>query len=93
MPELPTIAEQGVPGFEAVSWYALMAPAGTPADIVDKLAAETARILARPDIRDKLAAQGMDVGGGATPKQLAATIRSETARWTEVVRKQNIKVD
>ena len=93
MPELPTIAEQGVPGFEAVSWYALMAPAGTPADIVDKLAAETARILARPDIRDKLAAQGMDAGGGGTPKQLAATIRSETARWTEVVRKQNIKVD
>ena len=90
LPDLPTIAEQGVPGFEAVSWYALMVPAGTPADTVDKLAAECARILARPDIKDKLAAQGMDAGGG-TAQQLAATIRSESARWSEVVRKQNIK--
>ena len=90
MPELPTIAEQGVPKFEAVSWYALMAPAGTPADIVDKLSAESTRVLARPDIKEKLAAQGMDAGGGA-PQQLAATVQAETVRWAEVIRKQNIK--
>jgi tripartite-type tricarboxylate transporter receptor subunit TctC len=90
LPELPTIAEQGVAKFEAVSWYALMVPAGTPADIVDKLAAATTRLLALADTRAKLAAQGMDAGGG-TAQELAATIRSETARWSEVVRKQNIK--
>ena len=90
LPDLPTIAEQGVAKFEAVSWYALMVPAGTPAEIVDKLSAATMRFLALPDTRAKLAAQGMDAAGGS-PQDLAATIRSETARWSEVVRKQNIK--
>jgi len=90
LPDLPTIAEQGVARFEAVSWYALMVPAATPADIVDKLSAATTRFLALPDTRAKLAAQGMDAGGGSA-QELAATIRAETARWSEVVRKQNIK--
>jgi tripartite-type tricarboxylate transporter receptor subunit TctC len=90
LPDLATIAEQGVAKFEAVSWYALMVPAGTPAEIVDKLSAATMRFLALPDTRAKLAAQGMDAAGGS-PQDLAATIRSETARWSEVVRKQNIK--
>jgi tripartite-type tricarboxylate transporter receptor subunit TctC len=92
LPELPTIAEQGIAKFEAVSWYALMVPAGTPADVIDKLAAATVHFLALPDTRAKLAAQGMDVGGG-TAQELAATVRSESARWSEVVRKQNIKVE
>ena len=90
LPDLPTIAEQGVAKFEAVSWYALMVPAGTPSDVVDRLSAATVRFLASPETRAKLAAQGMDPGGG-TPQDLAATIRSESARWSEVVRKQNIK--
>ena len=90
LPDLPTIAEQGVARFEAVSWYALMVPAATPADVVDKLSAATTRFLALPDTRAKLAAQGMDAGGGSA-QDLAATIRAETARWSEVVRKQNIK--
>jgi tripartite-type tricarboxylate transporter receptor subunit TctC len=90
LPELPTIAEQGVPKFEAVSWYALMVPAGTPAAVIDKLSAATVRFLALPDTRAKLAAQGMDPGGGS-PEELAATVRAESARWSEVVRKQNIK--
>ena len=90
LPDLPTIAEQGVARFEAVSWYALMVPAGTPADVVDKLSGATTRFLALPDTRAKLAAQGMDAGGGS-PQELAATIRAETARWSEVVRKQNVK--
>lgn len=90
LPELPTVAEQGVARFEAVSWYALMVPAGTPADVIDKLQAATARFLALPDTRAKLAAQGMDAGGGSA-QELAATIRSESARWSEVVKKQNIK--
>jgi tripartite-type tricarboxylate transporter receptor subunit TctC len=92
MPELPTIAEQGVPKFEAVSWYALMVPAGTPADIVDELNAATGHALARPEIRDKLSGLGMDAGGGPAA-QLAATIQSESVRWADVIRKQNIKVE
>jgi len=90
LPELPTIAEQGVAKFEAVSWYALMVPAGTPADVVDKLNVATTRFLALPETRARLAAQGMDAGGG-TALELEAMVRSESARWSEVVKKQNIK--
>ena len=73
-----------------MSWYALMVPAGTPADVIDKLGAATTRFLALPDTRAKLAAQGMDAGGGSA-QELAATVRAESARWSDVVRKQNIK--
>jgi tripartite-type tricarboxylate transporter receptor subunit TctC len=90
MPELPTIAEQGVPKFEAVSWYALMAPAGTPQDVIAKLNGVTTRTLAKADVKEKLTALGMDAAGGS-PEQLAATVQAETTRWTEVIRKQNIK--
>ncbi|WP_077000283.1 tripartite tricarboxylate transporter substrate binding protein [Variovorax sp. KK3] len=92
MPELPTIAEQGLPNFEAVSWYALMAPAGTPPAVVDRLNAEVARSLAKPAIREKFEAQGLEPGGGK-PQALAESIRIETARWGDVIRKQNIKPD
>jgi tripartite-type tricarboxylate transporter receptor subunit TctC len=90
LPELPTIAEQGLPKFEAVSWYALMAPAGTPAAIVDKLNAESARMLAKPAMKEKFSALGLEPGGGK-PQELAATIQAETARWSEVIRKRDIK--
>ena len=90
MPELPTIAEQGLPRFEAVSWYALMAPAGTPAPVIDRLNAESARSLAKPAIREKFAAQGLEPGGGK-PQDLATEIQAETVRWADVIRKQNIK--
>jgi tripartite-type tricarboxylate transporter receptor subunit TctC len=90
MPETPTIAEQGLPGFEAVSWYGLMVPAGTPRDVVDRLNAETTRLLARPEIKDKLAALGLDAAGGK-PQELAAAIQADTARWAAVIRQKNIK--
>jgi tripartite-type tricarboxylate transporter receptor subunit TctC len=90
MPELPTIAELGVPRFEALSWYALMVPAGTPAEVVERIQGIVAKLMAKPETRQQLATLGMDPGGGP-PSQLAATIASETARWTDVVKKQNIK--
>ena len=90
MPETPTIAEQGLPGFEAVSWYALMVPAGTPRDVIDRLNAETTRLLARPEVKDKLAALGLDAAGGK-PQELAASIQADTARWAAVIRQKNIK--
>jgi tripartite-type tricarboxylate transporter receptor subunit TctC len=92
LPDVPTIAEQGVPEFEAVSWYALMVPAGTPREIVDKLNTETARLLAKPQLKERLAALGMDAGGGK-PQELAAAIQRETARWSDVIRKRNIKAE
>ncbi|WPH14283.1 Bug family tripartite tricarboxylate transporter substrate binding protein [Variovorax paradoxus] len=90
MPELPTVAEQGLPGFEAISWYALMAPAGTPKAVVDRLNAETARVLAKPEMKEKFAGLGLEPGTGK-PQDIAANIQSESARWAAVIRKRNIK--
>ena len=90
LPAVPTIAEQGMPRFEAVSWYALMAPAGTPEEIINRLNVETARLFARAEVRDRLGAQGMELAVGR-PAELAATIQLETARWSEVIRTRNIK--
>jgi tripartite-type tricarboxylate transporter receptor subunit TctC len=92
MPELATIAEQGFPGFEALSWYALMVPAGTPQEIVSRLHQETARILKLAEVREKLAGLGAEPVGNA-PEELAARIRSESARWADVIRRQGIKPD
>jgi tripartite-type tricarboxylate transporter receptor subunit TctC len=89
---LPTVAEQGLPGFEAVSWYALMAPAGTPAAIVDKIAADSARALAASDVRERL--QGLGATPvGSTPAELGAMLKREHAFWGEVVRKAGIKAE
>jgi tripartite-type tricarboxylate transporter receptor subunit TctC len=90
MPELPTIAEQGLPGFEAVSWYALMAPAATPKAVVDRLNAESARVLAKPEMKEKFAVLGLEPGSGK-PQDIVATIQTETARWADVIKKKNIK--
>lgn len=92
MPELPTIAEQGFPGFEATSWYALMVAAGTPQDVIGRLNAETVRILRLAELREKLSGLGAEAVGN-TPAELAATIQKESARWAEVIRKQGIKAE
>lgn len=90
MPDTPTIAEQGLPRFEAVSWYALMVPAGTPRAVIDKLNTETGKLFATPALKDKLAALGMEAATGK-PSDLAATIQADTLRWTDVIRQKNIK--
>jgi tripartite-type tricarboxylate transporter receptor subunit TctC len=92
LPDVPTIAESGLPGFEAVSWYALLAPTGTPKDVVAKLHVEIAKILQLQDIREKLSAQGVDPVGNA-PEQLTAMMRSESARYAEIVKRGNIKAE
>ena len=86
------MAEQGLPGFEAVSWYALMAPSGTPNDIVTKLQHEVTRIVQLPEIREKLAGLGAEPVGN-TSAELAAMIRSESARYAALVQKAGIKPD
>ncbi len=92
LPDVPTIAEAGdMPGFEAASWYALMAPAGTPQPIIAKLHDITAQAINSPEAKAALEAQGAEPIGG-TPAELAAVIAADTARWGKVIRDANIKV-
>jgi tripartite-type tricarboxylate transporter receptor subunit TctC len=91
-PDIPTLAEQGLPGFEAVSWFALFAPAGTPKPVVDRLQVEVKKILALPDIAAKLAEAGLDVVG-STSDELAAYQRAEIAKWARVVKDSGAKVE
>jgi tripartite-type tricarboxylate transporter receptor subunit TctC len=85
MPQVPTIAEAGVPGYEALVWIGLFAPKGTPPDVVDKLNAEIARLLALDDVRRLLAPTGMEPAPD-TPKQFAAYVKSEYDKWGKAVR-------
>jgi tripartite-type tricarboxylate transporter receptor subunit TctC len=89
-PDLPTMAESGYPGFEAVPWFGLMAPAGTPPAIVARLHRETVKILAAPDVRKKLNDLGLDVIAG-TPAELAALIEREIPQWAKVIKQAGIK--
>ena len=93
LPEVPTIASAAaLPGFEAVSWYALMAPAGTPRGVIAKIHGDVAKALQMPDVRERLAGMGAEPSG-ESPAELTARIKAEYDRWGEVVRKANIKAD
>jgi tripartite-type tricarboxylate transporter receptor subunit TctC len=92
MPELPTVAEAGVPGYESLSWSGLAAPAGTPREIVQRINRETATILASSDMRAKLAEQGAEAVGGP-PGQFADHIRAERDKWTRLIRERGISVN
>jgi tripartite-type tricarboxylate transporter receptor subunit TctC len=92
MPTVPTVAEQGYPGFAATTWLGLVGPAGMPADIVNRMNAETVKLLARPDVKDKLAFEGSEATPG-TPQQFAAHIRAEHAKWGALIREANIKIE
>ena len=91
-PEIPTIAEQGLPGFDAVSWFAMFAPAGTPKAIVDKLQVEVKKILQSSEVGRKLAEIGLEVVA-STPEELAAYQRAEIAKWAKVVKDSGAKVE
>ena len=93
LPGVPTIAAAApLPGFEAVSWYALMAPAGTPRDVITKIHSDIAKVLQLSDVRERLAGMGAEPSG-ESPAELGARIKAEYDRWGEVVRKANIKAD
>ena len=91
-PDIPTLAEQGLPGFDAVSWFALFAPAGTPKPVVDRLQLEVKKILASPDIARKLADVGLEPVGSSAD-ELAAYQRAEIAKWARVVKDSGAKVE
>jgi len=90
-PDLPTMAESGYPGFEAVPWFGLLAPAGTPQDIIDKVHAETVKVMAMPEIRKKFDELGLESVGN-TPAEFAAVIKKETPAWAKVIRDADIKL-
>ena len=91
LPDIPAIAET-LPGYEAIQWYGLLAPAGTPREIVNKVQAETARILVLPEVKARLAADGADAVGNR-PEEFAAYIRTEIAKWGKVVKAGGIKLE
>jgi tripartite-type tricarboxylate transporter receptor subunit TctC len=92
LPDLPTISEAGLTGYDSTSWNAIYVPAGTPKEIIDKLNREVRAILESPETRKFFAEQGAEAGGG-TPEQLAALTRAETAKWAKVVKESGAKVD
>ena len=92
-PDLPTVAEAGVAGYEFQAWFGVVAPAGTPASIVDKLNQELRRIIALPEVRDRLTSQGGMEVTGSSPEAFSALIRSEIERWGKQVRQTGARID
>ena len=92
LPDLPTIAESGYPGFEALAWNGVMVPAATPKPVIARLNAEMNAILKQPDVVEKMRASGFDLIGG-TPEDFGNLIKRETETWTPVIRKLGLKVD
>jgi tripartite-type tricarboxylate transporter receptor subunit TctC len=91
-PDIPTLAESGVPGYEVDSWFGILAPAGTPKEIVNQLNAEVVRILKIPQVRERLLEQGAEPVGD-TPEHFAEHIRKETVKWARVVKASGAKAD
>src|SRR5688572_26142952 len=90
LPDVPTVAESGIPGFDVTSWYGIVVRSGTPPAVVKKLHADMAEALALPDVKEKLAALGLDPLGNP-PEDFARMIAAESRKWSEIVRKADIK--
>jgi tripartite-type tricarboxylate transporter receptor subunit TctC len=90
LPELPTIAESGVPGYEVDSWYGVLAPAATPKPRVDRLSAAITQALAEPDVKERFAAQGLEPRG-TSPEEFAGYVKTDLVKWAKVVRAAGIK--
>ena len=91
-PDLPTLSESGFPGFDVTSWYGIVAPAGTPNDVITRLHNEMTKALNEPDVREKLAGLGAEPVGN-TPAEFAAMIKSETAKWSRIVKDAKITAE
>jgi len=92
MPELPTVAESGYPGFESTNWFGFFAPAGTPKDIMTRLHAASVKVLSTPELQERFAKHGAEVLAN-TPEEAAAMLKSDIAKWAEVAKKSGAKID
>ena len=92
LPNLPTISEAGVPGYEAIEWQGVVVPAGTPGPVVGRLHQAFAKVVTMPEMKERLAAMGSDAAG-STPDELAAFIRSELAGWAKVIKESGIRIE
>ena len=92
LPNVPTVSESGLPGFEAVTWFGFTVPSGTPRNIIDWLNVEIGKVLTMPDVKQKLALQGIDISGG-TPDQFGAYMQDEFAKWGRLVKESGATVD
>jgi tripartite-type tricarboxylate transporter receptor subunit TctC len=92
-PDIPTLAEGGLAGFELVAWQGVVAPAGTPRAIVDQLAAQIGKLATDPATRDKLTALALQPLAGSTPDSFAAYIRTEVERWADIVRNSGAELE
>jgi tripartite-type tricarboxylate transporter receptor subunit TctC len=92
LPEVPTVAEAGLPDFDVTTWYGLLAPAGTPRPIVARLNAEIVRVMNAPELKERLAAMAAEPRT-TTPEEFAAYIGEEIAKWGDVVRKAGLRAD
>ena len=92
LPDVPTVAEAGVPGYSALQWYGLLAPAGTPQPIVEKIAASIAEALRTPEVRERLAQDSAEPIG-STPAEFSGLVRSELVKWADIARAANIQAE
>jgi tripartite-type tricarboxylate transporter receptor subunit TctC len=92
LPNEPTIAEAGLPGFEVTSWHAMFAPAGTPTAIVQRVNAEVRKGLMQTDVAESLSPKGLDLSAG-TAQELAAQVKSTTVRWSRLIKEAGIRVE
>lgn len=92
LPEVPTVAESGIPGYSATGWYGLFAPAGTPRELVRRISTEAARAYTNPQAKERLAQIGMDPVG-STPEEFVSFLRTEIAKWSKVVKEANIRIE
>ena len=92
VPDIPTVAEAGVKGFDAATWYGIVGPAGMPASVVERLSTEINRALALPDMRERWMSDGIDIGGG-TPETFGKLIRGDIAKWSKVIQRAGITAE
>lgn len=92
LPDMPTVAETALPGFEVVGWFGLFAPAGTPKPVIARLNGEAVKILAMPDVRERFSGQGLIAGGG-TPEALASFLKNEIVKWGKLIQEAGIRIE
>ena len=92
LPEVPTVAEAGLADFDVTTWYGVLAPAGTPRNVITRLNTELIKVMHAPELKEKLAATGTDPLT-STPDEFAAYIKREIAKWGDVIRKAGVKAD